>query len=134
MSVAARVSMILAVQEHTTGSFPALRTYPAAYERRVEGEAVKVFAASGTIPSGSAGVTLAVPGTLAKVTHWMVENLASPDGEGTADVVVAGAPVNATVARGQVVFASNDVAGWTAAAVTLTGTAGTAYKVIALGE
>jgi hypothetical protein len=133
MSVAARVSMILAVQQHVDGAFPVMQTYPAAFERRVEGEAVKVFAATGTIPAGAGGVTLNVPAALSTVTHWMVENLAAADGSGTANVVVAGAPVNGTVPRGQVVFATNEVAGWPAASVTLTGTAGTAYKVIALG-
>lgn len=134
MSVAARVSMILAVQEHTSGPFPAVRTYPAAFERRLQGAGVKVYAASGTVESGSGGTTLDVPGTLTKVHVWCIQNLADPDDTGAADVVVSGGPVNGTVPRGQMVFATHDVTGWTAASVTITGTAGTPFKVIALGE
>lgn len=133
MTVAARVSLILAVQEHVTGAFPAVRTYPAAYERRIDAVGTKVFAATGEVAAG-AGTVLAVPGTLAKVYYWAVENLADPDQTGTANVIVAGGPVNGTVPRGQVVFATNETEGWTAAAVTITGTVGTAYKVIAVGE
>lgn len=133
MSVAARVSFILATQEHAEGPFPAVRTYPAAFERRVAGETVKVFAATGEVaPTG--GTTLNVPGTLTTVHYWLVENLAEPDEAGTASVTVAGAPVNGTVPRGQIVFATNEVAGWPAAAVVVTGTPGTPFKVIALGE
>lgn len=132
MSVAARVSMILSVQEHVGGAFPRVQTYPSAYERRVDGESVKVFAATGAVASG--GTTLDVPGTLATVHYWMVENLADPGETGTADVTVTGGPVNVTLHRGQVLFVSNETAGWTAEAVTITGTAATPYKVIALGE
>ena len=65
---------------------------------------------------------------------WYVENLAAAAATSIADVTVAGAPVNGTVPRGQVVLATNDYVGWTAANVTITGTAGTAYKIIALGN
>lgn len=132
MSVAARISMIVAVQEHTTGAFPAVRTYPAAFERRVEGAETKVFAAAGSVASG--GTALNIPATLTSIRYWLVENLSDPDGSGTANVVVAGGPVNGTVARGQMLFATNESVGWAAATVTITGTAGTPYKVIALGE
>lgn len=133
MSVAARVSLILAVQEHVAGPFPAVRTFPASYERRVAGESVKVFAATGTVPAGT-GETVAVQGALTTIHYWLVENLAPPEVAGTANVIVAGGPANGTVPRGQMLFATNETTGWAAAAVTVSGTAGTPYKIIAVGE
>jgi hypothetical protein len=64
---------------------------------------------------------------------FYVENLADPTAEGTADVTVADAPVNGTVERGQMILATNDLTGWAAGTVTITGTAGTPFKLIAMG-
>lgn len=133
MSVAARLSLIAVVHEHVGGSFPYVRTYPAGLERRVEGPNCKVFAASGDVAAD--GTVLDLPETLTVVRYWIVENVEPAEFPEAADVVVAGGPVNGTVARGQVLFASNDTgAGWPAASVTVTGTPGTAFKVIAIGE
>lgn len=133
VTVAARLSLIVAVHEHVAGSFPYVRTYPAGLERRMEGEAVKVFAASGEVAAG--GTVLDVADTLTKVRCWVVENVEPAELSGVADVTVTGGPVNGTVPRGQVLFATNDTGdGWPAASVTVTGTPGTAYKVIAVGE
>lgn len=133
MSVAARVSMILSIQEHLSGAFPVVRTYPASYERRVDAAGTKVFAATGTVQEDEE-TTLDIPGTLTTVNYWLIENLASPDGTGNADVTVTGGPVDVTLKRGQVLFVSNEGTGWTAAQATVTGTADTPFKVIALGE
>lgn len=134
MSIAARVSLVFAVHEHVDGPFPALRTYPSAYERRVAGGEAKVFAQSGVVPAGQTGATANVPGTLTVVHYWLVENLAPADVSGAAEVSISGAPINGTVPRGQVVLATNDAAGWPATTVTVTGTPGTPYKIIAVGE
>lgn len=129
--VSARLSLIVAVQEHVDGPFPAVHTYPASYERRVGGAGVKVFAASGTV--GASPSVHDVSETLQTVHYWAVENLSPPDTAGTGNVVVAGGPVNGTLPRGQVIFATNEVVGWAAGEVTVSGTAGTPYKIIAIG-
>lgn len=133
MSVAARLSLIAAVHEHVDGAFPYVRTYPAGLERRVEGANVKVFAATGEVTAE--GTVLEVGNTLTTVRYWLVENVEPSEFPEAADVVVSGGPVDAAVARGQLLFATNDAgAGWPAADVTVTGTPGTAFKVIAIGE
>jgi hypothetical protein len=78
-------------------------------------------------------VNLAVAG-LATVKFFYVENLGDVGVSGAADVTVSGGPVNGTVPRGQVLLGTNDAVGWTAGTVTITGTAGAAYKIIALGN
>jgi hypothetical protein len=132
VTVAARISLASVVQESTSGSFPSLTTYPANYEEIVAGEHVLVFAASGIL--GENAVTLNVPGMMAKVTHIVIENEATLDADGDADVAVAGGPLQVTVPRGQVAFATNAVAGWDAEQLVVTGTPGTPYKVICLGR
>lgn len=139
-TISARISLTLAVQATTGGTFPSLQTYPASFERLLlpnDAAPPKVFAAEGVIPAGTGldpgSVTLPVAGSLASVRYWYVENMADPDVSGTANVVVAGGPVSGTVARGQILLATNDRSGWPAASVTLSGTAGTPYKVIAIG-
>jgi hypothetical protein len=132
VTVAARISLASVVQESTSGSFPSLTTYPANYEEIVAGEHVLVFAASGIL--GENAVTLNVPGMMAKVTHIVIENEATRDADGDADVAVAGGPLPVTVPRGQVAFATNAVAGWNAEQLVVTGTPGTPYKVICLGR
>jgi|LakMenE18May11ns_1017448.scaffolds.fasta_scaffold9948970_3 hypothetical protein len=133
----ARVSVALTAQVRDDGPFPSCQTYPASFERYLTngttGQTVsKVYATTGTV--GSTPTTLPVASTLSRVKLWYVENLAAAAATAAADVTVAGAPVNGTVARGQMVLATNDYTGWTAANVTITGTAGTAYKIIALGN
>ena len=138
-AVSARLSLALTVQAATDGPFPSLQTYPASVERLAlpGGDwEPKVVAATGTIPAASGQV----PGTvvvqltgLARARFVYVENLADPDGAGTANLTVAG-PVAATVPRGQMALMTNDRVGWTASAVTLGGTAGTAFKLIVVGD
>ena len=138
-AVSARLSVALAVQAATDGPFPSLQTYPASFERLAlpGGDfEPKVVAATGTIPA-AAGET---PGTvvvqltgLARVRYVYLENLADPAVAGPANLTVSG-PVPATVPRGQMLLASNDRVGWTAAAVTLGGTPGTAFKLIVVGD
>lgn len=128
----ARVSLAITAQVRDDGTFPSMATYPASFERYLTSGAItKVYAISGTV--GSTPTTLPVASTLARVKLWYVENLASSAGTSASDVTVAGAAVNGTVPRGQIVVATNDYSGWTAANVTITGTAGTAFKIIALG-
>jgi len=131
MSVEGRVSLILAMQETTTGCFPSLTTYASTVERYVNATGTKVFSACGTV-AGTA-TTLNVPATLTKVFYWLVENTSTAT-TGTADVIVAGGPINGTIPRGSLLFSTNGAAGWTPASVTITGTSGTPYKVIAVGE
>lgn len=133
----ARISVALTTQLRDDGTFPSMQTYPASFERYlVNGTAgqqiTKAYAATGTL--GGTSVTLPVASTLAKVKLWYVENTSSAFGADASNLVVAGAPVNGTVPRGQMLLATNDVTGWTAATVTLSGTAGTTYKIIALGN
>jgi hypothetical protein len=132
VTVAARISLASVVQESSSGSFPSLTTYPANYEEIVAGEHVMVFAASGIL--GEEAVTLDVPSKMATVTHIVIENEATLDAYGDADVAVAGGPLPLTVRRGQVAFATNAVAGWDAEPLVVTGTPGTPYKVICLGR
>jgi hypothetical protein len=122
----ARVSVAVTAQVRDDGTFPAMATYPASFERYMTSG--KVYATSGTL--GGSGATLPVGGTLATVKVWFVQNLAE---SGSGSITVADAPVNATLARGQMLLATNDITGWTAGTVTLSGTAGTPYKVIAIG-
>ena len=133
----ARVSVALTAQVRDDGVFPSCQTYPASFERYLvngtTGQTItKAYATTGTV--GATPTTLAIASTLVRVKLWYVENLAAAAATSIADVTVAGAPVNGTVPRGQVVLATNDYVGWTAANVTITGTAGTAYKIIALGN
>jgi len=127
----ARVSVALTAQVRDDGVFPSCQTYPASFERYLTSGAVSVvYAVTGTV--GATATTLPVASSLSRVKLWYVENLSTSGS--TADVTVAGAPVVGTVPRGQIVLATNDATGWTAAAVTITGTAGTPYKIIALGN
>lgn len=132
MTVAARISLASVIQESSSGAFPSLTTYPANYEEIVAGENVLVFAASGVV--GEDPITLDVPSKMAAVTHVVIQNEATVDEEGTAEVAVAGGPLPVTVPRGQVAFATNSVSGWDAEALVVTGTAGTPFKVICLGR
>lgn len=126
----ARVSVALTAQIRDDGVFPSCQTYPASFERYMTGGTItKAYATAGTL--GATATTLPVASTLATVKLWYVENTA---GAGAASLTVANAPVNGTVSRGQMLLATNDVTGWAAANVTLSGTAGTTYKVIALGN
>jgi hypothetical protein len=109
-----------------------MTTYPANYEEIVAGENVLVFAASGVV--GEDPITLDVPSKMTTVTHVIIQNEATVDEEGTADVAVSGGPLPVTVPRGQVAFATNSVSGWDAEALVVTGTAGTPFKVICLGR
>lgn len=132
----ARVSVAITAQLREDGVFPMLRTYPASFERYLTngttGQTIsKVYAATGSI--GSQPISLPVSGTLATVKLWYVENTGSASGT-PQDVTISGAPINGTVPRGQCLLATNDFTGWTAGTVTLTGTNGATYKVIALGS
>jgi len=132
----ARVSVALTAQVRDEGVFPSCQTYPASFERYLtagtSGQTIGVvYATTGTV--GSTPTTLAIASTLTRIKLWYVENLAAV-ASATADVTVAGAPVNGTVPRGQVLLATNDYVGWIAASVTISGTAGTPYKIIALGN
>lgn len=130
----ARISVAISGQVRDTGAFPSVTTYPASFERYlVNGtgplQIAQAVGHSGTVP---AAVDLAAAG-LTSVRVFYVENLADPTAEGTADVTVADAPVNGTVERGQMILATNDLTGWAAGTVTITGTAGTPFKLIAMG-
>jgi hypothetical protein len=132
----ARISVAVTAQLRDDGTFPSMQTYPASFERYlVNGTAgqqiTKAYATTGTL--GGTSVTLPVASTLAKVKLWYVENTSAALVAEASNLVVAGAPVNGTVPRGQMLLATNDVTGWAAASVTLSGTAGTTYKIIALG-
>lgn len=122
----ARISVAITAQVRDTGAFPSCRTYPASFERYLT-QLAKVYGTTGTV--GSAPATLPMADTLATVKVWYIENTGS-----TGDVTVAGAPLNGTVARGQCVLATNEAAGWPAANLTITGTAGATFKIIALGD
>ena len=129
----ARVSVALTAQVRDDGVFPSCQTYPASFERYLTAGAItKVYAVTGTV--GGTPTTLPVASTLTRVKLWYVENLAAAAATALADVTVASAPVNGTVPRGQMVMATNDYTGWVAANVTITGTSGTPYKIIALGN
>lgn len=132
----ARVSVAITAQVRADGIFPSYTTYPASFERYLTngttGQTVsKVYATSGTL--GADPVTLPVSGTLATVKLWYVENTMPAAGTAS-NLTVADGPVNCTVPRGQCLLATNDTVGWTAGTVTLSGTAGATYKVIALGS
>lgn len=132
----ARVSLAITAQVRQDGVFPSFTTYPASFERYLvngtQGQTIsKVYAVTGTI--GDDPVSLPVSGTLTKVKLWYIENTLAVGGTAS-DVVVTGGPVNGTIPRGQCILATNDFAGWTAGTVTLAGTSGAAYKVIALGN
>jgi hypothetical protein len=133
----ARISVAVTAQLRDDGTFPSMQTYPASFERYLTNgttgqQITKAYATTGTL--GGTSVTLPVASTLAKVKLWYVENTSPSAGNDASGLVVAGAPVNGTVPRGQMLLATNDVTGWTAANVTLSGTAGTTYKIIALGN
>ena len=133
----ARVSVALTAQVRDDGVFPSCQTYPASFERYLvngtTGQTVsKAYATAGTL-SGS-NVTLPIASTLTKIKLWYVENTSPALLVDAANLTVAGAPVNGTVPRGQMLLATNDVTGWTASNVTLSGTSGTTYKIIALGN
>lgn len=137
-STTARVSVAITGQVQTDGAFPSLATFPASFERYLtpgtDGlQITKVVGETGTVQSAGTTVDLAAKG-LSRVKLWYVENLADVALSGTADVTVAGGPVNGTVSRGQILLGTNDVTGWTATAVTVTGTAGTPFKIIAMGN
>ena len=132
MTVVARISLASVVQESSGDVFPSLRTIPCSYEEIVSGEDVKVLPASGVV--GDEPITIAVTDTMGTVTHILVENLASIDEAGEADVALSGGPLPVTVPRGQVAVATNAIAGWVAEPIMVTGTAGTPYKVIVLGR
>lgn len=132
----ARVSVAITAQVRQDGVFPSFTTYPASFERYLTNGTVgqtisKVFAVSGTI--GSEALTLPVAGTLTTVKLWYVENTGAASGIAS-NLTLANAPINCTVPRGQCVLATNDVTGWTASNVTLTGADGAGYKIIALGS
>jgi hypothetical protein len=133
----ARVSVALTAQVRDDGVFPSCQTYPASFERYLvngtTGQTVsKAYATAGTL-SGS-NVTLPIASTLTKIKLWYVENTSPALLVDAANLTVAGAPVIGTVPRGQMLLATNDVTGWTASNVTLSGTSGTTYKIIALGN
>ena len=138
-TTSARLSVSLTVQATTDGPFPSLQTYPASFERLAlpGGDwEPKAVAACGTIPPAEGEV----PGTvtvqltgLSRVRYVYAENLADPYGTGTANLTIS-APVQATLPRGQILLVSHDRVGWTISAVTLGGTAGTAFKIIAVGN
>jgi hypothetical protein len=133
----ARVSVALTAQVRDDGVFPSMQTFPASFERYLTngttGQTIsKAYATTGTL--GGTSVTLPVASTLTKIKLWYVENTASAFYVDASNLVVTGAPVNGTVPRGQILLATNDVAGWTATNVTLSGTSGTTYKIIALGN
>lgn len=133
----ARISVALTAQLREDGTFPSMQTYPASFERYLTngttGQTItKAYATTGTL--GGTSVTLTVASTLSKIKLWYVENTSAAFGADALNLTVAGAPVNGTVPRGQMLLATNDVTGWTAASVTLSGTSGTAYKIIALGN
>lgn len=132
----ARVSVAITAQVRADGIFPSYTTYPASFERYLtngtSGQTIsKVYATSGTL--GASPVSLPVSGTLSSIKLWYVENTLSAAGT-PSDLTVAGGPVNGTVPRGQCLLATNDYVGWTAGTVTLSGTAGATYKIIALGN
>jgi hypothetical protein len=133
----ARVSVALTAQLRDDGTFPSMQTYPASFERYLTtgttGQTItKAYATTGTL--GSSNVTLPVASTLTKIKLWYVENTSPALLVDAANLTVAGAPVTGTVPRGQMLMATNDVTGWTAGNVTLSGTSGTTYKIIALGN
>jgi hypothetical protein len=134
MTVAAHISLHAAVQEKTDGVFPAITVYPADYDERIGSEGTKVFAATGAVEAGEEGTTLDVTGKLTEITRIVVQNLASFDEEGDADVVLTGGPLPGTVTRGDIGIKTNAIAGWPAENIVVTGTAGTPYKVICLGR
>jgi hypothetical protein len=111
-----------------------MTTYPASFERYLTNgtaalQITSVVGESGVVP---ATIDLAASG-LASVRFFYVENTADVTASGVADVTVSGAPVNGTVPRGQILLATNDVSGWTAGTIEITGTAGTPFKLIAAG-
>lgn len=133
MPSTARLSVAMTAQVQADGVFPSFTTYPASFERYLTNgtssqQVSKVFATTGVV--GSVALTLAVAGTLSTVKVWYVENTSETAG----NVTLANAPVNATVSAGQCLLATNDVTGWAAANVTVTGTAGASFKIIALGN
>lgn len=132
----ARVSVAITAQVQADGVFPSFTTYPASFERYLTNGTVgqtisKVYATTGVVGSGA--LTLPVAGTLSTVKLWYVENTGDATGS-TSNVTIANGPVNATIPRGQCILATNDVAGWPAANVTVTGTSGASFKIIALGN
>ena len=134
--IAAKVSLSLVVQKSGDGPFPSMTTYPADFERLLRDDAVKVFAAAGAIPppptpgtgSPPAFAVLAVSGTLARITHWFVENTSE-----TGSITLSGGPFPGTLAPGQVLLATNENEGWPSASVMVGGPVGSTYKIIALG-
>jgi hypothetical protein len=80
------------------------------------------------------GTTLNVTGKLTEITRILVQNLASIDEEGDADIVLTGGPLPVTVHRGDIAIATNAIDGWEAENIVVTGTTGTPYKVICLGR
>jgi hypothetical protein len=134
----ARVSIAVTAQVRSSGVFSSTATYPASFERYLtDGSAAfqitKAAGDAGTVSSTAKTVDLAASG-MTKLKFFYVENTSDPSVAGTANVVVAGGPVSGTVPRGQVMLATNDVVGWAPGVITLTGTAGTTYKLIALGS
>lgn len=132
----ARISLAITAQVQADGVFPSFTTYPATFERYLTngttGQTIsKVYAVTGTV--GAEPTVLPVAGTLTTIKLWYVENTGSANGTAS-NVTTASAPVNGTVPRGQCLLATNDFVGWPAASVTITGTAGAAYKIIALGN
>jgi hypothetical protein len=133
----ARVSVALTAQVRDDGVFPSCQTYPASFERYLingtTGQTItKAYATTGTLGGGN--VTLPIASTLTKIKLWYVENTSPALLVDAANLTVASGPVNGTVPRGQMLLATNDVTGWTASNVTLSGTSGTTYKIIALGN
>jgi hypothetical protein len=133
----ARVSVALTAQVRDDGVFPSCQTYPASFERYLvngsTGQTItKAYATNGTLSGGN--VTLPIASTLTKIKLWYVENTSPALLVDAANLTVASGPVNGTVPRGQMLLATNDVTGWTATNVTLSGTSGTTYKIIALGN
>lgn len=144
----ARLSLAVTGHVRNDGEFDSLLVYPASFERLLtDGTAAyqcrKVYADAGTVVSGGKTVDLAAAG-FSSVKVFLLQNTTDPAGSTGGSVTVAGGSASpwtgrtASVAKGQVDFATNDYVGWavsgTAKNVVIGGTAGTSYKLILFGN
>jgi hypothetical protein len=144
----ARVSLAVTGHLRTDSDFDSLLVYPASFERLLTDgvsayQCQKVYADAGVVVAGGKAVDLSSAGFVS-VKLFLLQNLTDPTSGTGGTVSVAGGVSNpwtgrtASVARGQVDFATNDVDGWavsgTAKNFVIGGTAGTAYKIILFGN
>jgi hypothetical protein len=138
--VSARVSLAIAVHERTLGLFPAMQVYPVSLERyltpgRGPLQVTKVHGQADTLPADGSPVEVNLLALgFGRVKLICLENLSPYDECAEQIVTLEDAPIGGSVGQQQVLMASDDLRGWAPDVYRLTGTPGTGFRLLVLGD